>query len=328
MYKQSGLRIIVVATVFLSVVACTGPLSGSLSSTIKLTIDSSIQQTRSIGPAISTDVDSYVIAGSADHGDTFEQTTAETQLSFEGLRAGYWNLTVDAFNASGVHLYTGSTRVLVHQGSVTSVSVTLVPVDGTGTLEVLMEWPVDSVTTPRIDASLTPAAGPAVEIPFTISGSTARFESSAVGSGYHTLVTRLYDDDVLMAGAVELVQIVGSHVTTAHFVFDAVNQPGSLQVGIQIAPEFAESLTITITGGDRTAAYGTSVPLTGAVDGSPGSTVFTWYVNGAVVDAGTTAYTLSGTAPGTFRVDLVVLSADGSEGGTATSIVTIAEPTP
>lgn len=293
---------------------------------LQVAVDQTTVQGRGLGPEISVDIDHYVIRGESTTGESFEVTSVESQVVIPGLHAGYWDVTVDAYNEGNVHLYTGTTVVLVEGGVSLPVIVSLVAVSGTGTLSVTMTWPGGEIANPAVDALLVPAAGDALPLTFAIAGAAASFSSSEIPSGYHTLITKLKEDDMIVAGAVEFVHIVHDHITNADFAFAEINAPGSLQVGVEVAPEFTESLAVTIDGGETTSPFGQDVALTGAVAGGPGNTVFTWYVNGTAVDAGVSQTIISGQVPGHYRVDLLVVTADGTDGGMATSWVEIAQP--
>ncbi|MFW5783398.1 MAG: immunoglobulin domain-containing protein [Spirochaetota bacterium] len=293
---------------------------------VQLSIVGTEDQARSIGPAISVDVDRYVIRGESDSGDTFEMTSPDTQVVIDGLTAGYWNITVDAFNEGNVHLYTGTQRALVEGGVALPLMVSLVAVPGTGTLTVGMSWPASALDDPTVEAVLVPAEGDSIPLAFATAGTTASFSGDQIPTGFHTLIIKLKEGDMLVAGAVELVHIVGGHTTEADLTFDQVNAPGSLEVGVEVTPSFSESLVVTIDGGEVTQQYGTPVTLTGSVEGSPSNAVFTWYLNGVAVDTGTTETVIDGDVPGFYRVDLIVVNADGTDGGMATTWVEIAQP--
>jgi hypothetical protein len=298
------------------------PVEGSL----QVSIAGAGNSARSIGPDISVDVDHYVIRGQSVAGELFEQTTPEDQVVIRGLTAGYWDVTVDAFNESNVHLYTGTARVLVEGGVSLPVMVSLVAVSGVGTLVIDVTWPEGEILSPTVDALLVPTIGDSLPLAFTINGAAASFSGDQIASGFHTLILKVKEDDMIVAGGVDLVQIVGGQVTSANLVFEQINAPGSLEIGVEVAPEFAESLSVTIEGGQVVSDFGVPVTLAGAVAGSPVNTVFTWYVNGSAVDSGTESTEISGDVPGHFRVDLLVVTADGSDGGVATTWVEIAEP--
>jgi hypothetical protein len=300
------------------------PVDGSL----QLSIAGAGNSARSIGPEISVDVNHYVIRGESVAGELFEQTTPEDQVVIRGLTAGYWDVTVDAFNESDVHLYTGTVRILVEGGVSLPVMVSLAAVSGVGTLTIAVTWPEGEILSPTVDAVLVPTIGDPLPLVFAIDGAAASFSGDQIDSGFHTLVLKVKEDDMIVAGGVDLVQIVRGQVTSANLVFEQINAPGSLEIEVEVAPEFAESLSVTIDGGEGVSDFGVPVTLLGAVEGNPGNTVFTWYVNGSAVDSGTASTEISGDVPGHFRVDLLVITADGGDGGTATTWVEIAEPAP
>ena len=293
---------------------------------LELLIDGSGQTARSIGPAISVEIDHYVVTGRSDSGSSFEQTSRTTSVVVDGLEAGYWDVIVGAYNVDGVHLYTGSRRVLIRGRAVLATMVTLAPVPGYGTLGVGLAWPAAQLDAPVVDAVLVPGVGTALPLEFTVTGDEARYDNDQVASGYHTLIVKLKDHDLLVAGAVELVQIVSGQSTEASFGFTDVNAPGGLEIGIEVAPEFSASLAVSVSGGEVTAAFGEPVTLSGAVEGETPNAVFTWYVNGTAVDSGVAAIVIGGEVPGYYRVDLIVITADGRDGGMATTWVRIAEP--
>jgi hypothetical protein len=326
MWQTVRAHLVGVVLLLLVLSGCDTLLHQETAGSLQLSITGTQDEARSIGPDTSVDVDHYVISGISDAGETFQQTSTEAQVMVYGLSAGYWDVTVDAYNVDDVHLYTGQQRVLVEGGQAVPVAMDLVPVPGDGTLTIGMSWPTGSVQSPVVEASLVPSQGSSVPLSFTVSGDSASFSSDQIASGYYTLVLKLKENDVLVAGAVELVQIVGGRTTQADFSFTDVNAPGSLQIGVEVAPEFSESLTVSITGGAVTSPYGTSVTLDGSVSGTTSNTVFTWYVNGEAVDTDVAQTIISGDTPGYYRVDLIVVTADGTEGGMATTWVEIAQP--
>jgi len=295
-------------------------------SSLQLSLVGSGNPARSFGPGISVDVHHYVIRGESASGQTFEETTPENQIVVPNLTPGYWDITVDAFNESDVRLYTGSARVLVTARNPIAVSISLVAVPGTGTFSIDVSWPEGEVLSPVIDASLVPTVGDPVPLTFDIVGSAASFSSDEVPSGYHTLVLKVKEETMIVAGAVEFVQVISGYTTEANIHFDRVNAPGSLEIGAEVAPDFSESLLVTVAGGETLADFGVPVALQGTVEGTSENTVFSWYVNGTAVDSGTSQIEISGDVPGYFRVDLIVVTADGGEGGMATTWVEIAEP--
>ncbi len=322
----------VVLAAVLAFVGCEQLLQPEQVGSLQIAIDGSAHHARSIGPEIDVEVARYEIRGESDAGETFERTTSEGQIVIEGLLPGYWQIEVDAYSADDVHLYTGSKRALVTGGGTLAIVLSLHSVPGFGEFSLDVGWPQDAVQAPAVEALLVPMSGPTIGLEPAVSGDTAVSDAREVEGGYYTLVVKVHEQvdgkTVLVAGAAELVQVVAGHPTTARISFTNINAPGSLEIGIDVAPGFRDSLAVAITGGEVTVEYGTSVPLEGAVLGSPGNVVYTWYVNGSAVETGSASITIGGYVPGHYRVDLIAVTADGLEGGTATSWVEIAQPAP
>lgn len=328
--KWSAVALVLV--LFLAFSGCDLLLQQGGQGTIELTIDGRSLRSRSIGPEISLEIASFSIRGESDAGKTFQRKTKESQIVIRGLDAGYWNVVVDAYSDEDVHLYTASQRVLVEGGVALPLLLKPQPVRGQGTITVDLSWLEGAIHAPVVDGQLVPVYGPSVPLEFTIAGDTATSGEALVDGGHYTLIVKLQDDvegtQILVAGAIELVQIVADHTTAADFTFENVNRPGSLAIEIEVAPDFQDSLEVTISGGETVKEYGTAATLTGSVAGNPGNVVFTWYVNGNAVDTGVDELTIGGLIPGYYRVDLMAMTADGSHGGAATSWVQIAQPVP
>lgn len=322
----------VVLAALLGFAGCAQLLDPGQVGSLRLSIDGSSVRARSIGPEIDVEVDRYEVRGESDAGETFERTTSEGQIVIEGLSAGYWQIEVDAYSAEDVRLYTGSQRVLVTAGEALEIVLSLDSVPGFGEFSLEVGWPQDAVQAPAVEAVLVPTSGPAITLEPAVNGASAISAVHQVDGGYYTLVVKVQEQvdgaTVLVAGAAELVQVVAGHETIARLSFTSINAPGSLEIGIDVAPGFTESLAVAIAGGETTVEYGSSVSLEGSVGGNPGNVVFTWYVNGSAVETGAASITIDGYVPGHYRVDLIAVTADGSEGGTATSWVEIEQPAP
>lgn len=321
-----------VLTALLAFAGCEQLLQPAQVGSLRLSIDGSAHHARSIGPEIDVEVARYEIRGESDGGETFERTTSDGQIVIEGLSAGYWQIEVDAYSADDVLLYTGSERALVTAGEALVVVLSLDSLPGFGEFSLEVGWPDDAVQAPAVEATLIPASGPAIKLEPAVNGASAVSAVHHVDGGYYTLVVKVHEQvdgaTVLVAGAAELVQVVSGHATVGRLSFTSINAPGSLEINIDVAPGFTDSLGIAITGGGVTVEYGSSASLEATTEGSPGNVVYTWYVNGSAVETGSASITIDGYVPGYYRVDLIAVTADGREGGTATSWVEIAQPAP
>ena len=74
--------------------------------------------------------------------DTMNLTSGTSaEIMFADVSVGEWHLKVDAFNDSGVVVYSGETNVMILEGITTQVTLTLVPTgNGTGSIYILVNW--------------------------------------------------------------------------------------------------------------------------------------------------------------------------------------------
>lgn len=62
-------------------------------------------------------------------------------IMFADISIGEWHLKVDAYNDSGVVVYSGETNVMILEGITTQVTLTLIPTgNGTGSIYILVNW--------------------------------------------------------------------------------------------------------------------------------------------------------------------------------------------
>jgi 6-phosphogluconolactonase (cycloisomerase 2 family) len=307
--------------------ACMSPVSsgagnpsgkGSLSIALTNNINA-----RTLVPTISMDATSYTVTGTGPSSATFTATTTGAAVTENSLAFGSWTIVVNALNASGDLIGTGTASTQVNTGATSTVSVSVTPIAGTGTLSLSVSWPAAQVQTPSIAASLTPALGTAQSLPFVISGSSATYSSAAIGNGYYTLAFTLQDNGIVVAGAVEVARIVAGQTTSGTYTFTNVNAPGgSIQVNINA--DMQNPLGVTIAGASATMSAGSTQNLTASVSNYTGNVSYVWYVNGVSAGTGSSYSFGSGVGAGYYRIDVAAYSADGTRAGSATANVQIA----
>jgi hypothetical protein len=97
--------------------------------------------------------------------------------------------------AAGTFIVHGSGTAKVNGGSVSKLKVTVLPIAGSGSLNVTVYWPAALVVAPSIQAQLVPATGNT-----PLKGSSS-YSGSGSMNGYYNLVTQLYDGTSPVAGA-------------------------------------------------------------------------------------------------------------------------------
>ena len=303
---------------------CVSPLaSGKSGETGSLSIGLSGNVSRTLVPGISMDAASYTVTGTGPGGGTFTETSTGASMTKSGLAFGTWTIVVNALNASGTLIGSGTSTAEVVTGETTSVNVTVKPIEGTGTLSLGVTWTASQVHTPSITASLTPALGSAQSLVFDMSGGSASYSGSSVGNGYYTLALSLNDNGIAVAGAVEVVRIVAGETTSGSYAFPNVNAPGGT-IQVHINTELQDPLLVSIAGGSATMSAGSTETLTASTVNYGENVTYVWYVNGVSVATGANYTFGAGAVAGyNYRIDVTAFSADGTRAGSATQNVQV-----
>jgi len=319
--KASGLAIVFVA--FL--VGCPMPTTptpgaGGLGGSLTIQVGNHINSQTLLPPISMTRV-SYTVSGTSPGGATFPQTTTGAAVTVNSLAFGSWSIVVNAMNADGTLIGSGQATAAVHTGQTTTVAISVVPLTGNGTLNLMVSWTASQVETSSIVASLTPPAGAATPLSFSINGSQATYSSTTIPAGYQTLTVQLMDNNIAVMGAVEVVRIVEGQTTSGTYAFTNVNQPGG-SVQVNITPAMADPIPVSISGVPATISAGTSITATASVsDGTTGG-VYVWYLNGVSVGTGSSFTFGSALAAGYYRLDVTAYTATRAGSASASFQVT------
>ena len=262
---------------------------------------------------------SYRIRGSGPLDASFETTTAGGAVDVHDLRAGEWQLEVSAFNSEGLEIGYGGQSVNVEAATVSQVAISVRPLSGSGSLSLSALWPAAEVQSPAITAGLTIRGGQTQALEFSVDAAagTADYHNAEINAGYYTLALQLTDGGTVVAGAVETVRIVRNGHTEGQFSFDDLNHPTG-NIDIIVSPDMDEPLDVQIEGAAAMVVYGESQSATAAVANADGAELeYAWYLNGGHVGDGASVVLDSALALGSYRLDLVVFTADGSRSGSA-----------
>jgi hypothetical protein len=113
------------------------------------------------------------------------------------------------------------------------------------------------------------------------------------------------------------VRIVKDQTTSGTFEFTEINSPGG-GVTMEITPEIYDPIEVTLSGQADTMEAGSTMIVTASVPLDTGSVAYTWYINGLSKTTGS-SYTLGADlTEGTYRLDVTVMTTDGSRAGSAT----------
>lgn len=160
---------------------------------------------------------SYAVSGSGPNGATFSpQSTTGGPLTVNGLAFGTWSITVNDLNAGGTVIGSGQASATVRTGVSTPVSIAVTPLGGSGTFSLTVSWSTSQVEVPSITASLIPQKGSSTDLNFPITNPSlgSQTQTYSVACGYQTLILQLWDNNIAIMGAVEVVRIVAGQTTT------------------------------------------------------------------------------------------------------------------
>ncbi len=280
---------------------------------------------RTLAPSISMLAKSYRASGTGPGGATFTQPSGTVPITIKGLAAGTWTVTADALNADGTSIFEATGTAKVVAGKSVTINLTLVPLVGTGTLDLTVNWTAGDLTEPSILASLTKYGGTANQVAFVVLGNQARC-TSATPTGYFTLSLQLLDHGIAVTGAVEVVRIVKDQTTTGVFTFDKVNKvdwTGTLIVNI--TPDMADPIPVTISGVPTELTAGSTAAAGASVGDGTSGVVYVWYLNGIAQAPGETFTFGTGLDPGYYRLDVLAFAAGGTRAGSATASFRVIE---
>jgi hypothetical protein len=199
------------------VVSCMPPLGGGgagEAGALTISFTPAGIANRTILPDTDMETAGYIVSGAGPNGASFQVETTQTSVTVNKLAFGEWSVTVEAVNAGGIIIGSGTQGTTVHTGQNSLVSVTVRPLEGYGTLDLAVNWNAEDTEVPSIDATLVPPAGSALVLGFEVSGAdpdkpdTGAYRNEMIPTGYYTLIVKLLDNGLLTMGVVEVVRIV------------------------------------------------------------------------------------------------------------------------
>ena len=293
---------------------CPNPIPISRGGTLSIQLTNNINA-RTLLPLLDMAAVSYTVSGTGPGGAAFSQSTSGGAVQVNGLAFGGWSVTANALNADGAVIGRGQAAVTIQTGQTATLTISVVPLAGNGTLSLSVTWPESQVDDPSILATLTPPSGPETHLSFSVSGGQGTFSSTTIPAGYQTLTLQLRDNDIAVMGAVEVVRIVAGQMTTGSYAFSNLNQPGGA-VQVNVTPAMADPIPVSISGMSGKATAGTGITGSASADDGTGNVVYVWYLNGVSVGQGPT-FSSNPLAAGFYRLDVTAYSADGTRAGSA-----------
>ena len=269
-------------------------------------------------PNVSMTVESYEVSGTGPTGSTFADSTPQSSITVASLREGSWTITVDAKNAAGTVIGTGSTTTTVLAGGSTPVSVAVRPIRGAGQFELSVTWPAGVLLNPSVAGQLVPRnVSPTIDLVFdTPADGSASSSVASISSGYYTLLVQLLDGAEVVAGAVEVVRIAANKITSGGIYFsDPRETTGSATIIID--SDMEDPLTVLISGDSDAIEEGNSMTVDATTSEPISDLAYAWYLDGIPAGTGDTYTTPSNLLIGEHRIDVTAFSPSTQRSGSS-----------
>ena len=157
-----------------------------LNATLSLRFTSDAEARTLTPDALNLTVSTYDISGTGPNGAVFlvEGITTDTYLLVD-LVPGTWTVVAKGKNIDGIIIVQSAATVIELNSATETVTLSLLPIEGSGTFSLDLSWPADKIVTPGIIAVLTPDVGDPITLDFTITGTSATIVPLTLARGYY-----------------------------------------------------------------------------------------------------------------------------------------------
>jgi hypothetical protein len=256
---------------------------------IKLASD---PQARDILPGIPLDVESYDITGTGPGGSSLTVTdfTGSTYVNAT-LVPGVWTITAEGKNENGTVIVTSpATEVTLQAGVTASVSLLCVPMAGTGTFTLTLEWPAGLIAEPEIEAFLRPDEGDDIPLAMVPDGETASVTNDTLANGYYVLTVKLKDNsisDFLNWSWNEPVLIYAGRTSskTCTLIESDIDLTDDRGISLMLASDTKKPFLMSLDYFKATMTVGERMLVVARADREPDS--WQWYLDGDPLDGQT-----------------------------------------
>lgn len=316
--KPTGARILapVLALVLFACTISPGTPPGKGAAVLSVRIDYASQPARVLLPAFDMKPADFQITCSGPGGRELGATVSGSSTRFEELEPGSWTVAVTARNEAGAAVGTGTAEVQVEPVVETTVTVTVFPLGGEGSLELELSWPPGVAALPSLEGELIGPSGESFALAFTIEGSQATASKAALPAGYYTLAVRLFDAGEQVTGLAEAVRIVSGQTTSGTLEFaELTGSPGSIDARLLV--DLCDPVEVEIAGRQTRMGLGDSLALKAWPAEEGRELEGAWYVDGSFAANEPSVSLGSALGVGMHRIDLLAREPGRQSAGSA-----------
>ncbi len=216
------IALLISALIIFSFASCE---SGGSTTDMRITLEKEISRTITPGD-VTLSITNYDITCTGPNNESYKLTTKRNTFVLEDVPVGTWNIKADGKNEEGIVLVTGSTTFNLNETN-TSATVLLNEMVGSGNLSLIYTWDSTLVSDPRLDIQFTGMDNSVSQkyTPTVSSAGSSTLSVTSQTSGSYTVNAKLYDGDLLVAGAIDAVRIVSGKTTTGNISLDLDKAP-------------------------------------------------------------------------------------------------------
>jgi len=226
-------------------------------------------------------------------GETRSQTIGDSQstAAFSSLEQGEWTVTVHARNGDDppVIIAQGEDTATILNEQTTIVDITVLPVEGQGTLDLTIEWPAGVLTSADMTASLMPESGTEQDISSQITIDTGVDPNTAgyvgtLDAGYYMLSLSLTDEGSQVWGNVIAVRIIAAESSVGVYTLQESELSlvevtgGTFEVNI--GADLRNPYTITFNGQQAEIGPTEDMTINAVLDPAETPESYEWYLDG------------------------------------------------
>ena len=222
--KKSGIAaVLVFLLIGLLFVGCDMSDGPNKTGSLQLSIGNGIPRSTTLTPDFDMSPASYAITGVGPNQASFSSSGSNSApTKWTSLVVGEWTVTVDAYNAEGQQVGSGTETVTIESGVTKEIRVVVRPLTGSGSLHLGFTYDANEVLSPVVSAICTPlAGGDSFPLEFTIDTTRgiAHVQKDSIPTGYYSLVMKLLDGDTFFTSQVHTVRIIKDQRTEETFDF-------------------------------------------------------------------------------------------------------------
>lgn len=170
---------------------------------------------------------SYIISGTGPDNDFFSMELSNPSTIIEGLNAGEWTVKIDGLDENRTVILTGESILTVVPYAEIQVDIALHPLEGTGSVSLLLEWNAEQTVIPSAVVSFIDIDGTNTDQSFIVNNpGLGTCTVTGLQTGNYYVTVQLFDSGVLAMGSAWTVRVLNEITIEITALFEDLNKVG------------------------------------------------------------------------------------------------------